>query len=163
MGGVPSFDQGLSQDPNKSSDTEPQMTEEKSLSPEARKTLMERDIPPAVMEVERGHVRRFAEAIGDDSPRWSDTAPPTFLRAMLSEPPPAPELDAFPQMLDGGSEWEYGEPVRVGDVITGVTRFTAVNQRASGVGPAVFLQLETRYANQRGQWVATEKNTLIRY
>ena len=139
------------------------MTQEKSLPPEARKALMDRPIPPAVMEVERGHVRRFAEAVGEDPERWTDAAPPTFLRAMLSEPPPAPELAAFPQMLDGGSDWEYGAPVRVGDTITGVTRFTSVNQRTIGVGPAVFLQIETRYTNHRGEWVATEKNMLIRY
>ena len=139
------------------------MTQEKSLSPEARRALLARDIPPAVMDVEPGHVRRFAEAVGEDPARWTAAAPPTFLRAMLSELPYAPELDAFPQMLDGGSDWEYGAPVRVGDTITGVTRFAAVNQRNIGVGPAVFLQLETRYTNQRGEWVATEKNTLIRY
>ena len=139
------------------------MTEDKSLTAEARRSLMERDIPPAVMDVERGHVRRFAEAIGDDSDRWADTAPPTFLRVMLSELPSAPELEAFPQMLDGGSDWEYGAPVNVGDTITAVTRFAGVNQRNIGVGPAVFLQIETRYTNQRGEWVATQRNTLIRY
>ena len=139
------------------------MTEAKSLSPEARKALMDRPIPPAVLDVERGHVRRFADAIGDDSSRWTDTAPPTFLRTMLSGLPPAPELETFPQMLDGGSDWEYGEPVRIGDTITAVTRFSGVNQRNIGVGPAVFLQIETRYTNQRGDWVATQKNTLIRY
>ncbi len=139
------------------------MTEAKSLSLEARKALMEREIPPAVMEVERGHVRRFAEAIGDEDPRWSDTAPPTLLRAMLSELPSAPELDAFPQMLDGGSDWEYGAPVVVGDTVTATTQFARVNQRNIEAGPAVFLQLETQYTNQRGEWVATQKNTLIRY
>ena len=139
------------------------MTEEKSLSPEARKALMERTVPPAVMEVERGHVRRFAEAIGDDSPRWAHTTPPTFLRAMLSELPSAPELEAFPQMLDGGSDWEYGAPVHAGDTITAITRFASVNQRSIGVGPAVFLQIETRYTNQHDEWAATQKNTLIRY
>lgn len=139
------------------------MTAEKTLSAEARQALMERELPPAVMEVERGHLRRFAEAIGDDDPRWADTAPPTFLRAMLSELPSAPELDAFPQLLDGGSDWEYGAPVRVGDTITAVTQFARVNQRSIDAGPAVFLQLETRYTNQRGEWVATQKNTLIRY
>ena len=136
---------------------------DKTLSPEARQALLDRAIEPAVMAVERGHLRRFAEAVGDGNPRWEDTAPPTFLRAMLSVMPPAPELDSFPQMLDGGSDWEYGDPVRVGDVITAVTRFASVNQRAIAAGPAVFLQLETRYTNQHGAWVATQKNTLIRY
>ena len=82
---------------------------------------------------------------------------------MLSELPSAPELEAFPQMLDGGSDWEYGAPVHAGDTITAVTRFASVNQRSIGVGPAVFLQIETRYTNQHGEWVATQKNTLIRY
>jgi acyl dehydratase len=121
------------------------------------------------MDVEKGHIKRFAEAIGDPNPLWSDEssggiiAPPTFLRMMITEAPTPPELAPFPQMLDGGSEWTYMEPVKPGDVITAVTRFASVNQRSIAVGPAVFLLLETEYTNQRGESVAKQRNTLIRY
>ena len=145
------------------------MTESKTLSDQDRKTLLAMSLPPVTMDVEKGHIKRFAEAIGDPNPLWSDEssggiiAPPTFLRMMITEAPTPPELAPFPQMLDGGSEWTYMEPVKPGDVITAVTRFASVNQRSIAVGPAVFLLLETEYTNQRGESVAKQRNTLIRY
>ena len=145
------------------------MTEAKTLSDQDRKTLLEMSLPPVTMDMEKGHIKRFVEAIGDSNPLWLDEsaggiiAPPTFLRVMITEPPTPPELEPFPQMLDGGSEWTYMEQVRPGDVITAVTRFASVNQRAIAMGPAVFLLLETDYTNQRGESVAKQRNTLIRY
>ena len=145
------------------------MTASKTLSDQDRKTLLAMSLTPVTMDVEKGHIKRFAEAIGDPNPLWSDEssggiiAPPTFLRIMITEAPTPPELAPFPQMLDGGSEWTYMEPVKPGDVITAVTRFASVNQRSIAVGPAVFLLLETEYTNQRGESVAKQRNTLIRY
>jgi acyl dehydratase len=145
------------------------MTASKTLSDQDRKTLLAMSLTPVTMDVEKGHIKRFAEAIGDPNPLWSDEssggiiAPPTFLRMMITEAPTPPELAPFPQMLDGGSEWTYMEPVKPGDVITAVTRFASVNQRSIAVGPAVFLLLETEYTNQRGESVAKQRNTLIRY
>ena len=145
------------------------MTASKTLSDQDRKTLLAMSLPPVTMDVEMGHIKRFAEAIGDPNPLWSDEssggiiAPPTFLRMMITEAPTPSELAPFPQMLDAGSEWTYMEPVKPGDVITAVTRFASVNQRSIAVGPAVFLLLETEYTNQRGESVAKQRNTLIRY
>jgi hypothetical protein len=145
------------------------MTEAKTLSDLDKKALLAMSLPPVTMDVEKGHIKRFAEAIGDTNPLWSDEsasgviAPPTFLRMMITEAPAPPELAPFPQMLDGGSDWTYMEPVRSGDVITAVTRFASVNQRNISVGPAVFLVLETDYTNQKDVMVARQRNTLIRY
>ena len=145
------------------------MTGTKTLSDQDRKTLLDMSLPPVTMAVEKGHIRRFAEAIGDSNPLWLDEtaggviAPPTFLRTMITEAPAPPELEPFPQMLDGGSDWTYTEFVKPGDVITAVTRFASVNQRNIAVGSAVFLLLETTYTNQRGEAVAKQRNTLIRY
>jgi len=145
------------------------MTESKSLSDENRKALLAMPLPHVIMDVEKGLIRRFAEAIDDANPRWLDDtsgaviAPPTFLRMMITEAPNPPQLVPFPQMLDGGSDWTYMEPVKSGDTITAVTRFASVNQRSIAVGPAVFLVLETDYTNQDGETVAKQRNTLIRY
>ena len=145
------------------------MTEAKTLSDPDKKALLEMSLPPVIMDVEKGHIRRFAEAIGDTNPLWVDEAeggviaPPTFLRMMITEAPTPPQLAPFSQMLDGGSDWTYMEPVKPGDVITAVTRFASVNQRNIAVGPAVFLVLETDYTNQDGVAVAKQRNTLIRY
>ena len=145
------------------------MTETKTLTELDKKALLAMSLPPVIMDVEKGHIRRFAEAVGDTNPLWSGEsaggviAPPTFLRMMITEAPTPPELAPFPQMLDGASDWTYMEPVRPGDVITAVTRFASVNQRNIAVGLAVFLVLETDYTNQDGLAVARQRNTLIRY
>lgn len=132
--------------------------------------------PPEYLDVEKGHVRAFAEAIGDPNPLWSDeiaaresrfggiVAPPTFLRAARTQrledlPPDFP----FKRLLDGGSEWEYFEPVRVGDRITAVNRIVDIFSRNGSIGAMIFVVTETSYRNQLGQLTATQKNTSIRY
>lgn len=145
------------------------MSDMKVLSDHDRKGLLSMTLPSVTMDVEKGHIKRFAEAIGDFNPLWMDEsssgviAPPTFLRVMITELPAPRELEPFPQMLDGGSDWTYVMPVKSGDSITAVTRFVSVNQRNIAIGAAVVLVLETNYTNQHGEEVARQRNTLIRY
>jgi hypothetical protein len=145
------------------------MSDMKLLSDQDRNTLLSMSIPSVTMDVERGQIKRFAEAIGDFNPLWMGEsgggviAPPTFLRMMTTELPALPELASFPQMLDVGSDWTYVMAVKPGDAITAVTRFVSVNQRNIAIGAAVILVLETKYTNQHGQDVANQRNTLIRY
>ena len=145
------------------------------LTEETRQNILDRPGVSAVLTVERGHIRRFAEAIGDNNPLFVEEgvacrsryggiiAPPTFLRAVSLDLVDIPELAAATAILDGGSEWEYFQPVYVGDVVTGVTRVVKLNQRNLRVGPAIFLVLETVYTNQHGQMLAVQRSTIIRY
>ena len=133
------------------------------------------DSAAATYAVEAGAVRRFAEAIGDPNPLYRDEraaregphggiiAPPTFLRAVDTGIPDPQELASLHRILDGGSEWDYHEPVRVDDTITALTRITSVRERAIDVGQAVFLVGETTYTNQSGRTVARQRFTFIRY
>ena len=130
---------------------------------------------PAILEVEKGAVQRFAEAVGDANPLWNDEAaarqsryggiiaPPTFLRSVRLERPQLPFDVPFNRLLDGGSEWEYFEPVRVGDRVTAVSRIMDVSERSGRLGAMLFTVAETTYTNQLGELVATQRNTLIRY
>ena len=131
---------------------------------------------PSVLEVENGHVKAFAKAIEDPNPLWSDevfarqtpfggiVAPPTFLRAVsVQRIDELPENFPFKRLLDGGSEWEYLYPVRVGDTITGISRITDLYGRIGSLGPMVFIVNEITYTNQLSQIVATQKSTSIRY
>ncbi len=130
---------------------------------------------PVVMAVERGHVQRFAEAIDDSNPLFTDEkrarksryggviAPPTFLRAM---PRPEPKVELrlpTTRTLDGGSDWEYFEPVRVGDVISARFTITSIVERALSLGPALFITQEMTYTNQFGEKVAVQRSTRIGY
>jgi acyl dehydratase len=139
------------------------------------KKLIGSETEPHVVEVERGAIRRFAEAIGDPNPIFNDEqqarksrygtmiAPPTFGRSLgggffnirLN-------LQSF-RGLDGGSEWEYFEPIRPGDRITVVSRLADIREASGRLGAMVFIITETRYTNQFDQLCVIQRSTAIRY
>jgi len=132
---------------------------------------------PRVVEVERGAIRRFAEAIEDRNPFFNDEAaarstrfggmiaPPTFCRSL------GPTMlnvklgfgDGGFRGLDGGSDWEYFEPIRPGDRITVVAKLVDLRESQGRLGPMVFIITETSYTNQFGQVCALQRSTAIRY
>ena len=130
---------------------------------------------PVTHEVERGAIIKFARAIGDPNPLYNDEeaarethyggliAPPTFLRSMLSGPSKVEFERPYSAGLDGGSEWEYFEPVRVGDRITVTDRIADLYERQGRLGNMVFIINETKYVNQFGQTVALQRTTGISY
>ncbi|PKB80255.1 MAG: hypothetical protein BZY88_09105 [SAR202 cluster bacterium Io17-Chloro-G9] len=131
--------------------------------------------PPTTTEVEKGAIIKFAQAIGDDNPVFNDEeaaretryggliAPPTFLRSVDSSRAELPFDFPFNRRLDGGSEWEYFEPVRPGDRITAVSRIDDINERKGRLGLMIIMSTVTTYRNQFGQVVATQTGTGIAY
>ena len=130
---------------------------------------------PRVVEVERGAIRRFAQAIGDPNPLFNDEeaarktrfggmiAPPTFCRSLGGE---LPDIKInMPQFrgLDGGSEWEYFVPIRPGDRITVVSKIADLREREGRLGPMVFIVVEHSYTNQFGELCVLQRSTGIRY
>lgn len=150
-------------------------TNESFLTPAMREQAIGLEGPPAVMEVEKGHILRFAEAIGDPNIQWTDeaaarqgrygglTAPPTFLRAMRGATVELPFELSFRRRLDAGSDWAYFQPVRPGDRITAIARIADLTERRGRLGLMVFLTTITTYRNQFDAVVATQTNTLIAY
>lgn len=130
---------------------------------------------PVTLEVEKGAIIKFAQAIGDDNPLYNDEvaarqsryggliAPPTFLRTVVSTRPPLPFTLPFERHLDGGSVWEYFEPVRAGDRITATAKITDIKERTGGRGLMVLITATTTYRNQFGQVAATQTTTSIQY
>ena len=146
----------------------------KAVTEETRK-LIGSETKPYLVEVERGAIRRFAEAIGDPNPLFNDEgaarrmryggmiAPPTFCRSLGGGFFNIPlSLPAF-RALDGGSEWEYQEPIRPGDRITVVSRLADIRETQGKLGPMVFIIIEHRYTNQFNQLCVTQRSTVIRY
>ena len=130
---------------------------------------------PLTMEVEKGAIVKFAEAIGDDNPLWTDEiiarkgkyggliAPPTFLRSIRIDRPELPFDLPFTRLLDGGSDWEYFQPVRAGDLITAKNQITDLQERVGRMGLMIIMTNLITYANQFEEVVATQTNTSIRY
>ena len=113
--------------------------------------------------VEAGHLKRFAEAIGDPNPRWRLEAPPTFLVAIAPVSLHLAEAEEYGKgWLNGGNRFEYFEPVKVGDRITATGRVADVYEKTGSSGSLLFIIFETDFVNQDGRTVARRRGTAIR-
>ena len=119
--------------------------------------------PPISATVEAGHLKRFAEAIGDPNRRWLQEAPPTFLVALVPTSIHLEEAEEYGKgWLNGGNRFEYIEAVRVGDRITATGRVADVYEKTGSSGSLLFIIFETEYVNQHGRPVARLRGTAIR-
>jgi N-terminal half of MaoC dehydratase len=119
--------------------------------------------PSTEATVEAGHLKRFAEAIGDPNPRWLEEAPPTFLVALSPAAYHLEEAEEYGKgWLNGGNRFEYFEPVKVGDRITATGRVADVYEKTGSSGSLLFIIFETDYVNQHGRAVAKLRGTAIR-
>ncbi len=116
---------------------------------------------PATIEVERGAIRKFAEAIGDPNPayRSGDVAPPTFpttFRARL------PNVDLpIARLLHGGEEYVYERPIRAGDRLTCVERIVDTYVKTGNSGTLNFLVTEQEGRDPDGNLVFRGRTILI--
>jgi acyl dehydratase len=138
------------------------------------RSLVGRESEPAVVDVERGMIRRFAEALGDPNPIYVDeaaaraagypslVAPPTFPSALAMN-------ERFRQSLDLGTRlllhseqhFEYGRPVVAGDRLTLRSRVADVQERAGASGPMDVLVLEDEARDPQGALVFRSRATLV--
>jgi acyl dehydratase len=146
------------------------MTQDSAITPQMREAIGV-ESEPAEHDVEKGAIVKFARAIGDPNPAFNDddeahggmVAPPTFLRSMPSGPPRVQVSSPYGANLDGGSEWEYFEPVRAGDRITAVAQLADIVERTGRLGVMIIMTIVATYRNQLDQVAATQTSTLIRY
>ena len=130
---------------------------------------------PVTIEVEKGAILQFAQAISDDNPIYTDEAaarktsygtliaPPTFLRSMRAVRPIIPFDLPFDRLLDAGSDWEYFQPVRAGDRITANAQITDISERTGRLGLMILVTTLITYQNQFDEITVTQTNTSIRY
>jgi acyl dehydratase len=114
-----------------------------------------RTSPAITLDVEKGHIRRFAEAIGDPNPIYRDEAaaraaghsripaPPTFATAL--RPNDAREglgID-WSKILHGEQEYELLRPLHAGDRVTLVQTLSDIFEKSGKSGTMQFLVLDT--------------------
>ena len=150
-------------------------TQASFLTEEMRQQAIGQKSEPRTIDVERGAIIKFAEAIEDDNPVFNDDlaaretryggliAPPTFLRSATVDRPEYPFDMPFTRLLDGGSDWEYFHPVRAGDRITAVSEIADINERTGRMGLMIITTIVVTYRNQFDQVAATQTSTSIRY
>ncbi|MBN2462143.1 MAG: MaoC family dehydratase N-terminal domain-containing protein [Dehalococcoidia bacterium] len=145
-------------------------------------------------EVEKGSIKRFADAVGETNPLYWDEghagksrygsiiAPPgffgwpvklppgaTFQRPTdISDPPEATDgmraaltKAGYANVLDGGIEYEFFQPVKAGDVLTAKSIIKDIREREGKTGKMAFVIIETVYYNRKNEQVAVARATAI--
>ena len=142
--------------------------------PSKFKQIIGKATRPRVYEVEKGQVRRFATAIGEESPVHFDekvaraagfaslVATPTFPAALCMTDPLLTEIGLDPQStMHAEEEYEYFRPVCAGDVITVTHRIADAYDKPVPNGRLVFLVIETRGNDKRGRPVFKGRRVLV--
>ncbi len=152
------------------------------MIPEEAKQFLGHVDPPRVLEVEKGAIRRYADAIKDENPLYRDEeyasktryggiiAPPGFFGWGIGAIPGAQGMGAvmgalasagFPRILDGGMAYEFFKPVRAGDVLVASPMVKEITEKESRSGTMIVFVTETTYLNQHGDIVAKAYHTVI--
>lgn len=135
------------------------------------------------LTVEAGKVEEFARSVYDDNPAHRSAAaaqaqghegipaPLTFTRTAYFpryRPDGVPDLKPFDlgfeegYVVHGTQEYEFHEPIYVGDELTGEVELTDVYQReGSRGGQMTFAVFDIRYSNADGDLVQVERQTII--
>jgi acyl dehydratase len=132
-----------------------------------------RESAPVVLDVERGHIRRFVEAVGDTNPIYVDEAaaraaghpripaPPTFAIALrANDPRGGIEMD-WRKLLHGEQELVFTRPLYAGDRLTIVGRIAAADVKETKSGIMDVMVLETVATDGDGTRVFTARSTVL--
>jgi acyl dehydratase len=130
--------------------------------------------------IERGMVMLFARAIGDPNPIYYDeeyaarsqllgpVAPPTFARAVVHFDPDhydrmrPPGVSASARVVAAECHFEYGVPVRVGEVLEVSSRFGAQWAKEGRRGGALhFFEIISDFRNQAGELAVTVRRVSV--
>lgn len=127
----------------------------------------------SVVEVEKGHIKRFAEAIGDANKLYVDEeyakstpyggliAPPTFPVALDAGGGELPlDLD-YRRMLHGEQEFIYYRPISPGDRLYTQIKVSDLYEKKGKSGSMQFLVLDTEMKDPEGNMVAISRMNII--
>ncbi|TMD44586.1 MAG: MaoC family dehydratase [Chloroflexi bacterium] len=129
--------------------------------PALSRDLIGRESEVVLFEVERGAIRKFAEAVQDQTPQSlrGDIAPPTFPTTFRMTIPGL-TFD-LARVLHGAQEYRYERPLRAGDRVRCRLRVADVYQRTGRLGEMTFLILAMDGTDESGSPIFTGKTTAI--
>jgi acyl dehydratase len=142
------------------------------------KALLGKEYPPYAVTVERGKIKEFARAIGDDDPLyvddrvgaasvWGDViAPPTFSITFRDE---AADTTAFlkelgtdiSRILHGEQEFEIFRPLQPGQTYLCRAKIVDIYEKTGRTGPMAFVVRETTIADGSNEIVATMRGVTV--
>jgi acyl dehydratase len=138
------------------------------------RSLIGRESEPVLQEVEKGAIRRLADALGDPNPLYQDEAaarasgfpnliaPPTFPAVLAMNEKFRHSLDLGTRsILQSEQVVEYGRQVVAGDRVTVKSRVADVGERPGASGPMDVLVLEEEGRDDQGELLFRCRETLI--
>jgi acyl dehydratase len=133
-----------------------------------------RSSPPTLNEVEKGAIRRFAEALGDYNPIYYDedyaraagyptiVAPPTFPASFHSAADLRELLGVgIRSLLHAEQAFDYERPIIAGDRIYVSTRVSDVQERTGPAGKMDVAVIEDEGRDEEGNLVFRARRTLV--
>lgn len=156
------------------------MPEETSLiPPESLALIGQVESESPAVEITAIGAQRYAHAVGDLNPLYFDEsfakgcgyrttiAPPTYVQYALVRTRPLSDVRddglfkgnsalrlRVQRTMFGGEEWDFVEPVHIGDRIRAVSRLSGLDEKQGSKGPFVRITRETTYTNQFDHVVA---------
>ncbi|MGA8941841.1 MAG: MaoC family dehydratase N-terminal domain-containing protein [Thermoactinomyces sp.] len=127
---------------------------------------------PVKNEVEKGAIRKFADAIGDPNPLYRDEeyakntrygkiiAPPTFSRTFDYGQIPGFSVKRD-GLIHGEQHFEYFRPIYAGEVLYCSTRLVDVYEKKGKLGQMVFLVYEQKGTDEDGNTVFIARSNVI--
>jgi acyl dehydratase len=141
------------------------------------KGVIGKESSPFVVTVERGKIKEFARALGDDNPLylddqvgqaspWGDIiAPPTFMTTFRDGADSGAFLRELgtdiSRVLHGEQEFELYRPIRPGETFVCRSKVLDVYEKTGRSGPMAFVARETSVTDQTNEIVALVRHITV--
>jgi len=141
------------------------------------KGVIGKESSPFVVTVERGKIKEFARALGDENPlyvddrvgqasAWGDIiAPPTFMTTFRDGADSGAFLRELgtdiSRILHGEQEFELYRPIRPGETFVCRSKVLDVYEKTGRSGPMAFVARETSVTDQTNEIVALIRHITV--
>lgn len=141
---------------------------------EWNKSVIGVEVDAGTFTVTREQILAFVAATGDTNPLFTDDevaraqgyrgilAPPTFFTTFRTAAGLDPKVTYGDTGFHAGQDYEFLEPIYIGDTITAKAKVRDVYAKTGRTGTMVFTARETAYYNQEGRLVARTESSMVR-
>lgn len=121
---------------------------------EEMKALVGKHGGKSTIQVDKSVIRLFCSTLGDTNPKWKEIGPPGLMTCAMFVGEGVHMDWPYPAIVDAGADWEFFEPIKLGDVLTVVNSLASVEDKSSEKGKRLLIAFKSTITNQKGETVA---------